>query len=88
MRRYVNTDAAYGDALGFPSPFLREYLGWSGAQFAKHMGVTRHQVSRWEHGTALSTVADRLVRAFVLLKNPVDDYSIDDFGAPPIAWTV
>lgn len=63
--------------------FLREYLGWSGTEFAKHMGVTRHQVSRWENGAPLSALADHLLRAFILLKEPTESYSIDDFARIP-----
>src|SRR5579883_463805 len=29
--------------------FLRKYLGWSGADFAKRMGVSQETVSRWEN---------------------------------------
>ncbi len=61
--------------------FLREYLGWTGENFAKHMGVSRFQVSRWESGSAApSAVADRLVRALVMMKSPVDDYNVDGFA--------
>ena len=28
--------------------FLREVLGWSGANFAEHMGTPAKRVSRWE----------------------------------------
>ena len=29
--------------------FRRKYLGWSGADFARHMGVTPESISRWEN---------------------------------------
>lgn len=29
--------------------FLRKYLGWSGKDFAEHMGATPETVSRWEN---------------------------------------
>jgi putative zinc finger/helix-turn-helix YgiT family protein len=58
--------------------YLRKYLGWSGADFAAHMGTTRETVSRWEHGTAqMGPQADRLLRLMVATKAPVSDYSLD-----------
>lgn len=33
--------------------FLRRVLGWSGSDFAKHMGVAEETVSRWEIDAAL-----------------------------------
>jgi putative zinc finger/helix-turn-helix YgiT family protein len=59
--------------------FLRTYLGWSGVDFAKHMGVTAETISRWENGREqMNPVADRLVRLMVVTKSPVADYSLDD----------
>lgn len=58
--------------------FLRKYLGWSGTDFAKHMGSTAESVSRWENGKlAMSATADRLLRIMVAVKAPVRDYSLD-----------
>src|SRR4051812_40754478 len=49
--------------------FLRTYLGWSGASFALHMGVTAETVSRWENGRDQpSPLADRLLRLMVLTR--------------------
>lgn len=46
--------------------FLRKSLGWSGANFAKHMGVTDETVSRWENDAApIGPQADRLLRLMV-----------------------
>ena len=43
--------------------FLRKSLGWSGADFAKHMGVAGETVSRWENDAApIGPQADRLLR--------------------------
>jgi putative transcriptional regulator len=57
--------------------YLRKYLGWSGADFAAHMGATPETVSRWEHGTApMGAAADRLLRLMVVTKAPVTDYSL------------
>jgi putative zinc finger/helix-turn-helix YgiT family protein len=58
--------------------FLRKYLGWSGADFAKHMGVTKESVSRWENGhEPMGPTADRLLRLMVATIAPVKDYPID-----------
>lgn len=58
--------------------FLRKYLGWSGADFAEHMGAKRETVSRWETGAAqIGSAADRLLRLMVVNQAPVNDYSLD-----------
>lgn len=62
--------------------FLRKYLGWSGADFAKHMGVTAESVSRWENEREqMSPVADRLLRLMVMTRAPVSDYDLDALAA-------
>ena len=46
--------------------FLRKSLGWSGSDFAKHMGVAEETVSRWENNAApIGPQADRLLRLMV-----------------------
>lgn len=46
--------------------FLRKSLGWSGADFAKHIGVAEETVSRWENSSApIGPQADRLLRLMV-----------------------
>ena len=46
--------------------FLRKGLGWSGSDFAKHMGVAEETVSRWENDAApIGPQADRLLRFLV-----------------------
>jgi putative zinc finger/helix-turn-helix YgiT family protein len=58
--------------------YLRKYLGWSGADFAKHMGTTPETVSRWENGTdRMGPQADRLLRLMVVTRDPVSDYSLE-----------
>jgi putative zinc finger/helix-turn-helix YgiT family protein len=58
--------------------FLRKYLGWSGVDFAKHMGVTPESVSRWENDREqMGPVADRLLRLMVVTRSPVSDYELD-----------
>jgi putative zinc finger/helix-turn-helix YgiT family protein len=59
--------------------FLRKCLGWSGAVFAKRMGVTRETVSRWETGKEkIGPVADRLLRVSVVHWKPIEDYAQED----------
>ena len=58
--------------------FLRKYLGWSGADFAAHMGGKLETISRWENGKlAMSAAADRLLRTMVAMRAPVQSYSLD-----------
>lgn len=58
--------------------FLRKYLGWSGADFAKRTGTKPETVSRWENGRALmGPQADRLLRVLVAKETPVMEYSVD-----------
>jgi putative transcriptional regulator len=58
--------------------FLRKHLGWSGVDFARHMGVTAEQVSRWESGAKpIGATADRALRLMVLVRRPVQDYDLD-----------
>jgi putative zinc finger/helix-turn-helix YgiT family protein len=58
--------------------FLRKYLGWSGGDFADHMGVSPETVSRWENGSAaMGPSAERLLRLAALTREPASDYSLD-----------
>lgn len=55
--------------------FLRKVLGWSGADFAQHMGTSAETVSRWENSSAaIGPQADRLLRLMVMSRDPVEDY--------------
>ncbi len=66
--------------------FLRKYLGWSGADFAKHMGVTPESVSRWENEREqMSPVADRLLRLMVVTRAPVSEYPLDSLAELEVA---
>lgn len=59
--------------------FLRKYLGWSGADFAAHMGVDPTTVSAWENDRKpFGTSSDRLLRLMVARQAPVADYSLDE----------
>jgi len=58
--------------------FLRKYLGFSGSDFAKIVGVKPETVSRWENGAKPpSPVADRLVRMLAISTEPATRYPID-----------
>jgi putative zinc finger/helix-turn-helix YgiT family protein len=62
--------------------YLRKYLGWSGVDFARHVGTTPETVSRWETGASpMGAVADRLLRLMVATRAPVSDYSLDLLAA-------
>ena len=57
--------------------FLRGTLGWSGQDFAEHMGATAETVSRWENGrAAMGAQADRLLRLLVLHSQPAPSYDL------------
>jgi putative transcriptional regulator len=58
--------------------FLRKFLGWSGVDFARHIGATPETVSRWERGSAvMSSSADRLLRLMVVTGTRISDYSLE-----------
>jgi putative zinc finger/helix-turn-helix YgiT family protein len=58
--------------------YLRKWLGWSGVDFARHMGTTPETVSRWEQARVpMSPQADRLLRLMVTTRAPVNDYTLD-----------
>ncbi len=59
--------------------FLRKWRGWSGTDFARHMGVDRATVSRWESADKPQTmgpVADRLLRLAIAHGEPADEYPV------------
>lgn len=61
--------------------FLRKYLGWSGASFAKVMGTAPATVSRWENGKqAMGVVAEHLLRALVFRERPVEEYPSENLA--------
>ena len=57
--------------------FLRKHLGWSGGEFAAHLGVSAETVSRWENGGAtMGPVAERLLRLAALTRDPATGDSL------------
>jgi len=59
--------------------YLRKYLGWSGADFARHVGVDPSTVSNWENDKdPIGSASDRLLRLMVAHRAPVDDYSLEE----------
>jgi len=63
--------------------FLRKEMGWSGRDFASHMGVVHETVSRWENGhEPASGLADRLLRLMVIVNDKrLEDYTLDTLTA-------
>lgn len=58
--------------------FLRKTLGWSGVDFARHMGVAVETVSRWETDAApIGPQADRLLRLLVAQGHLTTAYPTD-----------
>jgi putative transcriptional regulator len=59
--------------------FLRKVLGWSGVDFARHIGVDPSTVSNWENDKdPIGSTSDRLLRLMVAFGSPVDDYSLEE----------
>lgn len=58
--------------------FLRKYLGYSGVDFAKVIGVAPETISRWENGKEkIGTSAEKLIRMLVVHVQPNRSYPID-----------
>lgn len=56
--------------------FLRKYLGLSNQDFAKTMGVSESQASRWTTSEPMGASAERLLRLLVERLNPAQEYPI------------
>jgi len=55
--------------------FLRKYLGWSGADFARNIGVAATTVSKWENEQEpMGTTAERWLRLAVMRQKPIEEY--------------
>lgn len=67
--------------VGSEVRFLRSYLGYSGADFAKLIGSDPATVSRWESDKqSIGHHTDLLLRAMVALDRKVDEYPIATFA--------
>ena len=61
--------------------FLRSQLGYSGADFAKVIGVSASTVSRWENEhEPIGPQADRLLRLMVATRDPQRNYELDQLA--------
>jgi putative zinc finger/helix-turn-helix YgiT family protein len=61
--------------------FLRTYLGYSGADFAKLIGSSASTVSKWESDSQpIGHHADLLLRALVVVGKQVDEYPLETFA--------
>jgi len=59
--------------------FLRKHLGWSGGDFAAHIGVDRSTVSSWENDRdPIGPTSDRLLRLMVARGSPVEEYPLEE----------
>jgi putative zinc finger/helix-turn-helix YgiT family protein len=57
--------------------FLRKYLGFSGADFARAAGTSSVTVSRWESGARkMDASSERMLRLMVLVRDPVINYDL------------
>ena len=78
-----------GRLAGSEVRFLRQRMNLPCATFARRMGVRPETISRWENGhEPLSPTADRLLRAFVVIGEPVKEYSLEQWAscdASPVA---
>jgi len=67
-----------GRLRGAEIRFLRKYLGLSGAEFARRIGVDPATVSRWENDKdKMGGQADRLLRLMVVHGKPVEEYPLE-----------
>jgi DNA-binding transcriptional regulator YiaG len=58
--------------------FLRKYLGYSGAHFARTIGVDPATVSRWENEKEpMGATAERLLRLMIVTRQPLEEYPLD-----------
>jgi len=72
--------------------FLRKYLGYSGVDFARIVGVSAETVSRWENAReTMRSSAENLVRMLVVHQQPIRRYEVDTLariGQEPAPKTI
>jgi putative zinc finger/helix-turn-helix YgiT family protein len=70
-----------GRLRGAEVRFLRTYLGYSGADFAKLIGSSASTVSKWESDAQpIGHHSDLLLRALIVVGKKVDEYPIETFA--------
>lgn len=63
--------------------FLRTYLGYSSADFARRIGVSIPTVSRWESEEdplGMKPAVEKLVRLMVLMEEAVKEYPLEEMA--------
>jgi putative zinc finger/helix-turn-helix YgiT family protein len=63
--------------------FLRKYLGFSGQDFARKMGVDHTTVSKWERldePQAMGPQAERVLRLMALAEKPIEEYPLEEMA--------
>ena len=59
--------------------FLRKFLGYSGVDFSKVVGVSPETLSRWENAKEkMGPIAENLVRMLVVHEQPTREYRVQE----------
>jgi len=70
--------------------FLRTFLGYSSADFARKVGVSLPTVSRWEREDAplgMKSTAEKLLRIMVLADDAMRSYQLEEMASEEPAST-
>ncbi len=63
---------------GMEVRFLRKILGFSGVDFARHVGVDPTILSKWENDALpIGEQSDRLLRMMVVHGRPIEEYPLE-----------
>ena len=86
LHRTLATQLATKPAALLPREvrFLRTFLGLSGTDLAKRMGVSNATVSRWERAEkplSMGPTAERLLRVMALSQEPVAQYPLEEMAS-------
>ena len=61
--------------------FLRTYLGYSSKDFAKAIGISAAEISRWENGNVkIPSTIDLLIRHMALINKKNRNYTVTDLS--------